>query len=230
MFIIGGGSDSVHQYTLTTPWDLSTAAYANTSFSVSSQDSFPSDVAFKPDGTRMFMLGRTSVSVHQYTLTTPWDLSTAVYDNTSFSVSSQASFPSDVAFKPDGTRMFMLGGGSDKIYQYTLTTPWDLSTAAYANTSFSVRSQESVPYSIAFKPDGTRMFIIGIGSDSVHQYTTYTSTTPLPTITWSTNVQWPGGAAPVIDYLYSTAALIELSTLDGRTWTASPLSTDIRNL
>jgi sugar lactone lactonase YvrE len=224
MFIIGGGSDSVHQYTLTTPWDLSTASYDNTSFSVSSQAGFPSDVAFKPDGTRMFMLGGTSDRIYQYTLTTPWDLSTAAYANTSFSVTAQESNPNGIAFKPDGTRMFMLGRTSDSVHQYTLTTPWDLSTASYDNTSFSVRSQDSLPYSIAFKPDGTRMFITGGTSDSVHQYTTIPEEFA---INWPTTVQWQTGTAPAMPSLNNTSVFEFYTSNSGTTYYASKSQDDI---
>ena len=55
------------------------------------------------------------------------------------------------------------GGGGD--------APWcDASTASYDSVSFDVGSQESSPRGVTFKPDGTKMYLIGFSSDSVHQY------------------------------------------------------------
>ena len=98
------------------------------------------------------------------------DLSTASYDSVSFSATSQDSFPTGIAFKPDGTKMYMGGVGSNTVYQYTLSTAWDLDTASYDSVALDVSSQESSPRGVTFKPDGTKMYLIGFSSDSVHQY------------------------------------------------------------
>jgi hypothetical protein len=70
MFIIGRSSDSVFQYTLSTGFNVSTASYDSVSFSVSGQDINPTSIAFNADGTKMFIIGTTSESVFQYTLST----------------------------------------------------------------------------------------------------------------------------------------------------------------
>ena len=49
-----------------------------------------------------------------------WDLSTASYDSVSLDVSSEDATPTDVAFKPDGTKMYFVGISSDSVYQYSL--------------------------------------------------------------------------------------------------------------
>jgi len=68
MYILGTGNDSVHQYSLSAAFDLSTASYDSVSFSVSSEDTSPYAIAFNSDGTKMYMLGFTSDSVHQYSV------------------------------------------------------------------------------------------------------------------------------------------------------------------
>ena len=100
--------------------DVSTASYDSVSFDVGSQEGAPYGVAFKPDGTKMYVVGTSSDSVHQYTLSTAWDLDTASYDSVSFDVSSQEGSAKDVEFKPDGTKMYVVGSNSDSVYQYTL--------------------------------------------------------------------------------------------------------------
>jgi hypothetical protein len=170
MFVIGRDSESVHQYGLTRPFDLSSASFANTSFSVSGQETSPNGLAFNNDGTVMFVVGNTSDSVHQYRLTTPFDLTTASFTNTSFSVGGQDTFAENVAFSNDGTAMFIMGLDTQSVYQYALTTPFDLSSASFTNTSFSVSGQDTSPQGVTFNSDGTAMFITGASSDSAHQY------------------------------------------------------------
>jgi 6-phosphogluconolactonase (cycloisomerase 2 family) len=125
--------------------DIDTATYDSVSFSVSSQDTSPANITFKPDGTKMYVIGSASDLVHQYTLSTAWDLDTASYDSVSFDVSSEDASPMGVAFKPDGTKMYVVGNVSDSVHQYTLSTAWDLDTASYDSVSFSVSSQEGGP-------------------------------------------------------------------------------------
>ena len=170
MYIIGSGSDKIHQYSLSTSFDVSTVSYDTVSLTVSTEDTDMQDLFFKPDGTKIFAIGRTNNKVYQYSLSTAWDLSTASYDSVSFSVLSQAVNSNGVTFKSDGTKMYNTSGNTDTVYQYTLSTAWDLSTASYDSVSFSVLSQDTSPNGVTFKSDGTKMFIIGSSNDKVYQY------------------------------------------------------------
>ena len=172
MYILGFVGDSVHQYTLSTGFDVSTASYDSVSFSVSSQDTAPRSLAFNIDGTKMYMTGSNSDSVHQYTLSTGFDVSTASYDSVSFSVSSQDGLPTGLAFNPEGTKMYVSGQSNDSVFQYTLSTGFDVSTASYDSVSFSVASQDGSPNELSFSADGTKMYVVGASSDTVYQYST----------------------------------------------------------
>jgi hypothetical protein len=148
---------------------IQNASYSSTSFSVSSQDGFPQGIFFNPAGTKMFMSGTGSDTVYQYSLSTGFDLSTATYNSVSFSVSGQDGIPRGVYFNNNGTKMFIAGGGNDSVFQYTLTTGFDLSTASYDSVSFSISGQDS-PEGIFFNSTGTRMFMVGVNTDAVYQY------------------------------------------------------------
>jgi len=171
MYITGQLSDTIHQYTLSTGFDLSTASYDNVSFSVAGQNTVPHAVAFNTDGTKMYIAGSTPDAVHQYTLSTGFDLITASFDNVSFSVAGQETVPTGLAFNTDGTKMYVTGTSSDAVNQYTLSTGFDVSTASYDSVSFSVQSQDGGPQGLAFNPDGTKMYIMGVSNDTVFQYT-----------------------------------------------------------
>ena len=79
MFVLGFAGDDVNEYTLSTAFDVSTAAHRDfnrdgTGFSVAAQDTQPIGLAFNNDGTKMFVLGFTGQDVNVYTLNNGFDL------------------------------------------------------------------------------------------------------------------------------------------------------------
>jgi len=171
LYVSGFSNKSIFQYTLSTGFDISTASYDSVSFNVNSQDNSPQNMFFNTDGTKMFHLGLTNDSVFQYSLSSAFDLSTASYDSVSFSTSSQETNPTGLFFSPSGEKMFIVGNAQDSVFQYSLSSAFDINTASYDSVSFSVSSQEDFAYSLYFSPNGTKMFVIGINNDTVYQYT-----------------------------------------------------------
>lgn len=98
---------------------MTNVTYDNVSFSVTNQEGSPEGFYFNPDGTKMYVVGSISDAVHQYTLATGFDLSTASYDNVSFSVSGQAGTAKEVFFSADGIKMYILDSFFDAVYQYS---------------------------------------------------------------------------------------------------------------
>jgi len=172
MFVVGDTGDDVNEYTLTSPFDVSTASFVD-SFSVAGQEVAPHDLAFSPDGTKMFVVGIVADNVNEYTLIASFNL----FHNTfvdSFSVAAQETLPVGVAFSSDGTKMFVVGNAGDDVNEYTLSSPFDVSTASFVD-SFSVAAQEIFPHDITFSSDGTKMFVVGIGGQDVNEYTLSTA-------------------------------------------------------
>ena len=172
MYVTGTFYDSVHEYSLSTAWVVGTASYVQ-SFSVATQAAAPNGLAFKSDGTELYIIGSTSDSVIQYSLSTAWDISTASYTQ-SFSVSAQEGLPHGLFFKPDGTKMYVIGQQGDDVNEYNLSTAWDLSTARVVQ-AFSVAAKETTPRDVFFKPDGTVMYICGTQQNRVNVYSLSTA-------------------------------------------------------
>jgi sugar lactone lactonase YvrE len=233
LYVVGDTGDRIIQYTLSTAWDISTASYTQR-VDVSAQSPVPTDVHFKPDGTKMYIVESNGDQVEEYDLSTAWDISTITH-NQSLSISSEDTSPIALTFNSDGTKMFMMGLAGDDVNEYTLSTAWDISTAVFV-TNFSVTTQENSPRGLAFKSDGTKMYVVGATNDRVYQYSTgstvttgsfdlstgnYFTDTPSAdveytfsnagdvqtvqvevtgastyTVTWPTSVQWAGGTAP----------------------------------
>ncbi|MEN7548787.1 PKD domain-containing protein [Rapidithrix thailandica] len=176
MFVLGHDGRDVKEYQLSTPFDVSTATYAGDSqrFSLAAQVSSPHSLAFSHDGTKMFVLERNKQDIYEYSLSTAFDVSTAIYagDSQRFSVSAQETSPTSLAFNHDGTKMFAVGTSGDDINEYSLSTPFDVSTATYAGDleRFSVVAQERHPKSLVFNVDGTKMFVVGTMGNEIIEY------------------------------------------------------------
>jgi len=170
MFTLGYTTGKkVYEYTLSTGFDVSTASYASDDFDVSDEDEKPQEIAFNDDGTKMFMVGDENDKVWEYTLSTGFDVSTAtVVDG--FDISDEETFAGGMAFNDDGTKMFMVGRDADAVFEYTLSTGFDVSTSSYVD-SFSIADDEDQATGIAFNSAGTKMFIVGAAGDEVNVYT-----------------------------------------------------------
>jgi len=177
MYVLDLTTDTVYQYTLSTAWDVTTASYASKSFSVTSQESSPYNLSFNSDGTSMYIIGISTDTVYQYTLSTAWDIGTASYASKSFSVTSQESNPFALLFNPTGTIMYIVGVSNDTIYQYTLSTGFDVSTASYASKSFSLSDQFVItsPSGLSINDNGTAIYVCDGSNGSIFEITLSTA-------------------------------------------------------
>jgi len=120
-------------------------------------------------------------------------VSTAVYADKSKDVSAQDTFPIGIVFNSDGTKMYIAGYQNDTIYQYTLSTGWDVSTATYANKSKYVLAQDT-PVDADFSSDGTKMYIVGINNMTVYQYKIKSAWTKINDFILATRIYGSKGA------------------------------------
>ena len=203
---LAANNGTIYQYTMSTAWDLSTASYDSKTFSTATQTG--SNVyGFNIDktGTRLYVTADGSHTIYQYTLSTAWDISTASYDSKSFSLSGQLSWPLEPTLNADGTKLFVGCRINRRVYQYSLSTAWDISTASYDNISLQV-TFTSFWGSSVFSPDGTKLYV-GNSSNYFYQYST--DETNLYTLTYPAGSEFPGGVAP------SALTIGEKSVIEG---------------
>jgi len=171
MYVVGLVGDSIFQYTLLTPWDVSTAEYAEKLYDPTTQTTAPFGAKFNGDGTSMFINDFSSRIIYQYTLSTAWDVSSASYATKSLNTSSQITELVGFCFNSDGSKIYAVDDATNEIiYQYNLSTEYDLSTGSYASKFFDITSQESSPQGIAMNADGSKVFIIGTTAKTVFEY------------------------------------------------------------
>ena len=119
------------------------------------------------------------VQIHEYSLSTGFDLSSGVTHLNTQDLISFQNHIDGVTFNYDGTKMYTITHmnkdgtpAQDLMYQFKLTTPYDVSTLSlegtYTVSSVSVSSRE-----VVFSNDGSKMFIIDDKPDDnnkVHEF------------------------------------------------------------
>ena len=148
------------------------ASYTNKFLAVTTTNTRSSD--FRSDGVRFYILGRGTLSVAEYHLSTPWDIESANYvreldiSPEMGSEIQQSAVPHGLYIKKDGG-MLMWVFNRTEIWEYTLSTPWDITTAEVTQykdlSDFLVRGHD-----IDFKPDGSVLFIDDRGNEAVVQF------------------------------------------------------------
>jgi hypothetical protein len=151
-------------------YDLSNAIYGGLNFTLSEAGDV-NGIFLNPDGTKMYIVSYSTNLVYQYSLSTAWNISTASYDSVSFSVASQDSTAEGIFLNSDGTKMYILGAASNKVFQYSLSTAWDLSTASYDSVSLSYSAQvTSDVRAMTMSNDGLKLIIAKSSTDTMYQY------------------------------------------------------------
>ena len=122
---------------------------------------------FNDDGTKAYFTEATN-DVYEYTLAIAYDLTSGTLTHT-YDATSQTTSVHCVVFKSDGTVMYLLDEDAETIYQYTLSSAWDLSTASYATKTVTI-TDAVITYQMFMQPDGTKMFISSYGTGVIREY------------------------------------------------------------
>ena len=167
-YLIGYGDDNIQQFTLSTAYKVGTASYDG-AYSLGGDGlTTPYSIRWNNNGTKFFAVDFTLDSVVEYSVSNAYDVTSGtITEGTNYSVSSYESQPFDVAFNTDGTKMFVIGTGSDKIHEWTLSTGFDLSSTV---TYISGTSITSNPTGLDFNPDGTKLIVIDYTADTINAY------------------------------------------------------------
>ena len=158
----------VEQYSLSIPWDPTSMSSDSKGFNL---DTGEADFAgytalygitFNPTGTKIFCTGYGTVTrLLSFSLTTPWDISTVVYDGLYFNYPDR--YYMRTVFSQDGLRMYAPHrSGTANILEHVLSTPWDISTAVL-NHTFDISALDSKFQTMCTNSIGTKFYVIGTG-------------------------------------------------------------------
>ena len=162
LFVLGESGTfivpAVYEYDLSTAWRINTATYSGNSVGVSAHiNTTDAHLVFSSNGEELYICRDFNPNIIRYTLGTAWDLSTATH-TANHNLPDQdyiENYRGGLAISEDGTKIYR---GADilaltttsGIVEYTLSTPWDISSAS--SPKFT-----EVPYSINFSSMGLLM-------------------------------------------------------------------------
>ncbi len=170
----GTGDDehAIEEFNLTTAYDVSTCVHANEHF----LDEFKLvGIEFNASGTKLFIFDETGGSslIKQYSLNSPYNLSnptlqkqsTGTIDTTYEAIEDS---PKGFAFSSDGSKMFMTGRERDKVQEFNLSTPFDLSSVSKTD-AYGISGQIEDVGGISFSNDGLKMFVLDADNDAANK-------------------------------------------------------------
>ena len=148
MFIIGGASNEINEYSLALANSSSgPVGLLPTSFAITN------DVDDRD----------TATGIEPNFFTNPRLVA-------NFTVTDDASI-TGMTFSQFGTLLSVVGDETDHVYQYRLDTPYNLSSInPDPLRSFNTSAQETSPRDVIFGSNGTRMFIVGSEGNDINEY------------------------------------------------------------
>lgn len=156
MFIIGQGFDGVSQYTLTTAWDVTGTVTFDVDFSLAAYGTQFVGIAVSSDGLTLFCLDDSGNDINQFTLGSANDVTSPTYDGL-YSVAGQSTTPASLAFSSDGKVLVITQ--TFRVYQYTLTTPWDVTGTVTYNASANLGKATSSMTGVFLSTDGSMALV-----------------------------------------------------------------------
>ena len=179
----------VHEYNLSTPYDVSTRTYAGNNERCElgtdgngHSDNAAHDLEFSNDGMKLFTSDKTTDILFRFDLTSPYDVSTCSYVYETTTVDTDALQNGSNAgtkgtntrlqgfeISEDGKKLFLLFHDTkttdlSRLHEYNLSTPFDLRTLSLVLTAGislpTSATQTQNPNTMRFNNIGNRIFVV----------------------------------------------------------------------
>lgn len=183
VFLLDSYGTRIITYTLSTPFDLSSSVVtSNDIIPFSTSPGYAYTFFIREDGLKLYTAS--SNKLQQFTLGTAYDMSTLSWDglSTANAISSTTNILG-MRISGDGKKMILthnVGTGQNSTYvrEYSLASPWDLTSDPTLNNTYDVVSnQETGGYyrngnwGLDVSSDGSYLFLPMRGMDLLLQYT-----------------------------------------------------------
>lgn len=179
---------SYANYDLST-YSLTSSREVATAYSITREGS----VWVDPAGNYFAGVGRTDLTVRIFNSTNGEIASGSQYRT--FGISGTATYPGGIFIHPNGSKLWVFdGGGSENLYSWDLSTPFDVSTASNLSTvTLNDISAASYGGTFAFSSDGSYMWSDGGGTVGI--------------TSWSLSTPYDASSRTVIRNSYITTSL-----------------------
>lgn len=172
-YVVGRESLSIVEYHLSSSWNIESADFER-ELDISSvmgsgayDQKKPHGIYIrKSDGEKMWVLNRREI--WEYTLSTPWNISTATQTGYK-DLSSDIVRGHDIDFSPNGRILFVDDRTTGVVFQFELSSSWDVETASL-DYAFDISGEQDEVRGTQFSPDGDRMFLMDTGRQEVLEY------------------------------------------------------------
>lgn len=167
LYLSGTNQGILKEYQLSTAWDITTATSTGNTPVGAQATGLATGFDISANGRRVFMIGSSADTVHQYVLSTPWQANTsgAVVAGGTYSqpTTGLEGSPTSVVFNSDGSQMFISGttgtntikevktSYSGKNYTGTFTFPANVKWAGEAAPTISANTECIIDF---YTPDG----------------------------------------------------------------------------
>lgn len=204
---IGGESMSgsgIYQFDLGTAFDVSTASFnSGVSLDLTSQSYVPTDLEFNADGTKLLIMASFFDGVSEfkeevllYDLSTGFDLTTAIF-NAKLEVTLIEDFTTGIALNDDGTKFFIVGKTNATVFEFSMSTAYDIANASASGNTLSVTNETTTPEAIKFSADGNQLFALYSANAAALEIYVYDLSSPYAL----TGASYAGiGASPTLDF------------------------------
>lgn len=158
-------------YVVDQHYDISIASFNSTVLDVSAQETIPFTMLFNKDGSTLYLGGQTGDDINQYDLTVAFDISTATFNRVVFKETRFTSNLYSMLFNDGGARLYLLES-SGRIWQYILSTPYDIATAISPEFTPSVLqiSHSYDPVDMIYNDNGSILYVLDLNSKDIYQY------------------------------------------------------------
>ena len=167
MFIVGTTGDDVNEYTVSTGFDLTSTVTFVDSFAVT-QCPNPTAVKFNTNGTKMFVTGVGNSNVHEYALSTGFDVSTSSFTQT-LVTNGKDNDNFGLDFNNDGAKMYITGTQMTK-FTNIICRPCLIYPTATFNQELYVGNIDIEPIWYRMESDGPGLFIVGTRGNGVDEF------------------------------------------------------------
>jgi hypothetical protein len=175
--------DTIKVFSLLTAYDITTiAGTASSQYSLSA-DSWA--IRVNSAGTKMWVVYDTSIE--QFTLSAAHDVSTASSDGTW----TLGTYLRDIRFNDDGTKIYIVDISPDDIFQYSLTTAYDITGTKTLDGTETVGPVNCS--SILFNDDGSKLYY-GQQNSSIYVKNLGTPYDITTNVSSGTTVAWDSSA------------------------------------
>jgi hypothetical protein len=165
---------------------------------VTAQEAKPRGIALNGNEDTIYIVGDNQ-TVYQYKMTDSADVSSGIYSGSSGSLAATLGGNAQgMAISPDESKLFIIA--VNKIYQFSLTTPGDVTTVSY-DSKFIQPNQNT--QGVAFNDAGTYMIVLTNADNRIVEYTLATA--------WDISTASVGGFYPTGPDSVVSASDVKLS-------------------